>query len=61
MQVIDGEAVLSGTETVINRLHDKLLGRGMESGAAARAIREELEVRAIAVELSEEFWSWLGS
>lgn len=64
MQIVevDGErrAQLTPAEQVINRLHDRMVGEGADAGRAARSIRASLGVRAVAVELDEQFWGWLG-
>lgn len=58
-ELTEQEIPLTPTEQVVNRLHDVLIGRGMNPEVAADEIRASLLVRAPAVRLSEEFWAWL--
>lgn len=55
------EIPLTPAEQIVSELHDRWVAGGMAGGEAARRIRAELAVRAVGVELSEEFWAWLGS
>lgn len=55
------EIPLTPVEQIVNELHDRWVASGMDGGEAARRIRVALAARAVDVQLSEEFWSWLGS
>lgn len=56
---VDEEIPLSPAEQVVSDLHDRLVLGGAGQAQAARAIRRSLAVRATAVQLDEDFWSWL--
>ena len=55
------EIPLSPAEQVVSSRHDELVALGIDAAEAADRLRRSLAVRAVAVQLSEEFWSWLRS
>lgn len=61
VEVEEEQIPLSPAEQVVNRLHDILIGKGMDAGEAAATLRADLARRAPAVQLDEGFWAWLGS